>query len=101
MIPIASSTVFIQGVSYEMYPCSQFYWDRLEADGSKAAKKLEDREITQFAYWDILLKLIIKDEPKWDVNSKEFDGREAENVILAFMPPSMQARVLLLGFQPS
>lgn len=99
MIPLASSHVTLQGVSYELLPCSKFYWDRLEKQGAAAAEKLENAKIHQFEYFDILLKLVIADEPHWDTTSKEFDGREAENAILSFMPPSMQARVLLTGFQ--
>jgi len=101
MIPLAGSTFVIQGQGYELVPCSQYYFDRLNNQGAIAAESLENGKIDTFEYWDILLKLITNDEPKWDVRAKDFDGREAENGILAFLPPSMQAKVLLIGFQSS
>ena len=99
MIPLADSHVLVQGNSYALQPCSTFYWDRLAKEGAVAAERLEKGKIDQFEYWNILLKLIVKDEPGWDVTHKDFDGREAENAILSFVPPSMQARVLLTGWQ--
>lgn len=99
MIPLAQKTVELQGKTYELKPFSAINESRMIEQGSILSAELDAGKITKFQYYDKFLPLIIKGPHEWDVTSPEFDGREAENAILSFVPPSMQAYVLLTGFR--
>ena len=101
MIPLAAPTAMLQGKVYDLRPFSVTNYEILETTGVGFKDALENGEMIRFQYWDAMLKLCLVEPFEWDVDSDEFDGREAENAIIAFLPPSMQISVLLLGFQPA
>ena len=99
MLGLGNGTVVIQGKTYNLHPYSPYYLSELNTKGAQLVKDQLDGKITEFEYFDKLLRIVIADEPKWDVTAKDFDGREAENAVLAFVPPSKQMYLLLSGFQ--
>ena len=100
MLSISPSTVMIHGKEYKLKPYSPVNWKALQDIAPQLIEQMESGKITQFDYWDRLLRVVLVGPYEWDVHAPDFDGREAENGILAFVPPSMQFNVLLTGFQP-
>lgn len=97
-------TVIVHGKTYEYKPYSAVNIARLKDEGTALSEKLNDREITEFEYYDQLLRLVLKrpDTPagyEWDVQADDFNAREAEQVIVGFLPPSKQAFVMLSGWE--
>ena len=101
MLGLASGVTTIQGKTYQLRPYSAVNLERLNTKGAEFVDLLMKGEIDEFEYYNRILPIVIADEPAWDVYAEDFDGREAENAILSFVPPSKQAYLLLNGFQPA
>jgi hypothetical protein len=95
------SSVTLQGKTYQLKPYSRLNERILAERAPELEALLTKGEISKWEYYDRLLRLVIEGPYEFDTQSDTFDAREAEAVVLSFVPPSMQAYVLLQGFQQS
>lgn len=94
--------VTIQGKEYKLRNYSAKNRAILDVEGPALEKRLTAGEITDFEYYDKLLRLIVVEtEVEWDTMSDDFDLREAEDVFMSFFPPSMRLYMLLTGLGKS
>jgi hypothetical protein len=94
--------VSVHGKPYKLKPYSAKYRGILNDKGTDLQAQLAVGAITEFEYYDRLLRLIVVDEnPTWDTTADDFDGREAEDAFMSFFPPSMRLYMMLTGLQKS
>lgn len=93
--------VSIHGKPYKLKPYSAKNRATVNNDGVELQSQLAVGEITEFEYYNELLKLICEGPYEWDTMADDFDGREAEDAFLSFFPPSMRVYMLLIGLQKS